>query len=241
MKSIKSKVGEIYYTNRGCEIEIIEWFNNKNCTIIVAKKHVMYNQVYRNIINGSIKNPFLPTIHKIGFLGFGKYKSSINGKQTFLYLAWKRVLDRTYSNNYPSYKDVTICEEWHNFQNFAEWYEKKHIQGFSLDKDILIKGNKVYSPETCCFVPSEVNMLFVKCDKSRGNCYIGVYYSKQIKRYVVKVNQVYIGCYKTNLIAFQAYKVAKEKQIKEIAEKHKEKITKPTYRALINYKVEITD
>ena len=63
------------------------------------------------------------------------------------------------------------------------------MEGWQLDKDILIKGNKIYSPDTCCFVPSEINNLFVGCNKSRGSLPIGVTFNKRLKRYVAQISK----------------------------------------------------
>jgi hypothetical protein len=107
----------------------------------------------------------------------------------------------------------------------------------------LVKGNKVYSPKNCCFVPAEINMLFVKCGNKRGLYPIGV--SKVGNKFKAKLkinhNSFNLGHFNTPHEAFQAYKIAKENHIKVVAEKYKEYITEPTYQALINYQVEIND
>ena len=113
-----------------------------------------------------------------------------------------------------------------------------------LDKDILNKGNKVYSPDTCVYVPQSINSLFTKSDKVRGEYPIGVY--KQKDKYVAQLNkgngkQIYLGSYSTPEEAFQAYKQAKEEYIKEVANEYKDKIPYRLYEALMNYEVEIDD
>ena len=117
------------------------------------------------------------------------------------------------------------------------------MQGWHLDKDILIKGNKIYSPETCCFVPQEVNILFIKNSKRREGLPIGVY--KQKNSFVAHLSkgkeQIYLGSFSTIEECFQAYKIAKEEYIKEMADKWKPLIHLKVYEAMYNYKVEITD
>lgn len=118
------------------------------------------------------------------------------------------------------------------------------MDGWQLDKDVLIKGNKAYSPDACCFVSSEINNLFIKSDSKRGEYPIGVTKVKggKYRAQIVKNNKVvYLGTFKTIEEAFQVYKTAKEQYIKEIADKYKNLIDKKVYQALINYKVEITD
>ncbi len=167
------------------------------------------------------------------------------------YKLWSSIIDRCYNNIMKNigYKDCTVCEEWKNLTDFKRWfdehYDPKTMQGWHLDKDILVKGNKVYSPSTCCFVPSEVNILFTKRQNKRGDCPIGVVYEKRINRFISSMTKnsegCYIGCYKSAEEAFNAYKKAKESHIKAIADKWKDKIADNVYQALYNYQVEITD
>lgn len=108
------------------------------------------------------------------------------------------------------------------------------------------KGNKVYSPENCCFVPNEINCLFTKSDKVRGKYPIGVYYRKDIDRYIAQCNdesgrQRNLGSFKNPTDAFYAYKEFKEKYIKQVADKYKGEITDDVYNAMYNWTVEIDD
>lgn len=120
-----------------------------------------------------------------------------------------------------------------------------------LDKDILYKGNKVYSPKNCVFVPEKINILFIKSNKSRGGYPIGVSYHKQNRKFVAKCSiydfkenkqkLIYLGCYDTPEKAFKAYKQFKEKHIKKVADYYKDKIPNKLYQAMYDYEVEITD
>jgi hypothetical protein len=143
----------------------------------------------------------------------------------------------------PTYVGCLVDERWDNFQVFAKWYEENYISGFALDKDILFKGNKIYSPETCCFVPQEINNLITKNDKRRGKYPLGV--SKNGSGFAARANikgeAINLGYFKTPERAFKAYKKAKEKEIKYTAKVCKDLITEKVYQALINYKIEITD
>lgn len=103
------------------------------------------------------------TVCGIGYFGIGKYKSSTKGKLTKSYRAWYAMLSRCYSENaqkiHPSYVDCYVTKEWFNFQVFAKWFDENYIDGFQLDKDIRVKGNKIYSPEACCFVSQQDNVI----------------------------------------------------------------------------------
>lgn len=116
----------------------------------------------------------------------------------------------------------------------------------ALDKDILSKGNKIYSPNTCIFVPIRINSLFIKNDADRGKYPIGVYYEKSTNNFVANCNtinqkNVRIGRYNKQEDAFQAYKIFKENYIKEVANEYKDKIPEKLYEAMYNWIVEITD
>ena len=116
---------------------------------------------------------------------------------------------------------------------------------FNLDKDILVKGNKVYSPSTCIFVPFEINGQFTKANTRRGSCPIGVSYAAHTNKFLACIAEnnktKHLGYHLTKEAAFRAYKRAKESYLQLLAEKHKDVISPEAYIALYNYKVEITD
>lgn len=252
-KKLENIVGQTFLSKEGYNVEITEYFSFTNCTIQFDDKvgTILKNKEYRNIKKGTIKNPYHPTVHSVGYLGVGKYCCSIDGKHTKSGRAWYGIFNRCLSEitqeYQPTYKDVTVCDEWHNFQNFAEWHEDNYnpkiMQDWQLDKDILIKGNKIYRPETCCFVPREINNLFTKNKLRRGSCPIGVFFDKGKFRAAISIDGrlTYFGSYITMQEAFKAAKAAKEKHIKEIADKWRGQITEPCYQAMYNYQVEITD
>ncbi|QGZ13243.1 HNH endonuclease [Vibrio phage NF] len=100
----------------------------------------------------------------VGFFGIGPFNCGENGLHTNAYSCWKRMLERCYSeyadDKYSSYKDVVVCDEWHNFQNFAKWYYENYPQDgakYHLDKDIKVPGNRIYSPDACMFVSERDN------------------------------------------------------------------------------------
>lgn len=202
------------------------------------------------------KNLYKKTAYGVGFIGEGNYKVSVKRVYTHQYIFWRTMLRRCYSSNFHNqsltYKNCTVSSEWHNFQNFAKWFDENYyeIDGerMNLDKDILVKGNKVYSPDTCIFVPSIINNLFVKSDAARGMYPIGVSLSKESTKKPFRVlcsegkrNQIYLGRFSTPEEGFRAYKVFKERVIKKFANEYKDKIPSRLYESMINYEVEITD
>lgn len=189
---------------------------------------------------------------KIYGVGINDYKQiSINKKHLKSYNCWVSMLGRCYSeskrNKAPSYADCSVALEWHLFSNFKHWYDKHYQPNYQLDKDILDKGNRIYSPKTCCFVPHTINSLFTKCNKTRGKYLIGVTYSKSKKKYETKMRITREGHYckrfDTEIEAFNHYKVIKETHIQKLAQEYyaRNEITTTVYEALMRYRVEITD
>jgi hypothetical protein len=241
------RLGERHFTNEGCEIEIIEYFGCDNCTIKFTNENVLKNITYRTIKTGKIKNPFHPSICNIGYIGIGRYKAHNNKIPTIFYRRWKGMIDRCYNKKQlkrkPTYLGCSVAEEWHNFQVFSEWYEENHnseiMQGFALDKDILKKGNKIYSSETCCFVPEDINNLFIKPNRKTKSLPQGV--SARNGRYRAYLGSSHLGVFDTIEEAFQAYKTAKEEHIKEMADEWKDRIAENVHQAMYNWTIEITD
>lgn len=241
IKPIKRE-GEEFISNQGYKVKIIEYKSAKNCTVIINDDYICENLVYSNIKKGEVNYPYHLSVLGVGYLGVGVTNKKSLSK-------WRSMLNRCYNSDYkdthPTYEKIEVCKEWLNYQNFKKWYEDNYIENFELDKDILVKGNKIYSPETCCFIPQEVNKVFTKTNSKRGQFYIGVHYNKKENKYVARVNKssqkIYVGIFNTPEEAFQAYKTAKEGYIKEVADKWKGKITEQVYEAMYNYQVEIID
>lgn len=130
-----------------------------------------YKAVVRfdSIRKGSVKDKLFKSVHNVGYIGVGDYITSVNGLNNGAYITWQHMLGRCYGNSqktvYPTYIGCTVCNEWHNFQVFAEWYCKNlpdDIGKCHLDKDIKIEGNKIYSPSTCMFVSATDNTVKAK-------------------------------------------------------------------------------
>ena len=246
-KNYKSKLGAKVTTSEGYSCEIIEYIAWDNCKVLLDGNIIIENVRYESFNKGMIKNHYKKSVYGIGYLGEGKYKTSFNGKHTKYYTKWRSMLGRCYDEIQSSstYGAVTVCEEWHNFQNFAEWFYENYIESFELDKDIICSDCKIYSPETCCFVPQEINKLFTKRDNKRGALPIGVCSSGH-NTFIAQFSfgtgkQKYLGSFNTFEEAFQVYKVAKEQYIKEVADKWKGLISENVYQAMYGYQVEITD
>lgn len=256
-KKIDGRLGETNVNHQGCLMKIVEY--NRSDDIMVEFQDEYKGRVhthYWSFLQGNVKNPYYPMMLGIGMIG-SKYPSKVNNKQTKEYQAWKGMIYRCFDENTKSrnaaYKDATCCKEWLCYENFYDWlhsqenFDKWDNDKWTIDKDILIKGNTIYSPDTCCLVPNNVNALFISKKNYRGDLPIGVKRSR--KSFIARCSnpfteeREYLGSYSTPLYAFQAYKNYKENLIKQVAkiEYDKRNITKKCYNAMTEYKVEITD
>ena len=236
-------------------MQIIDYSGANNIQINFPEYNWITKTTYRHFKSGEVKCPYEKRYYGKGYLGEGCYKMSKNGKLTKEYRLWYNMLIRCYNpnihNKFPTYVNCEVCDEWLNFQNFATWYNNNYYtvqnEVMSLDKDILVKGNKLYSPETCIFVPQRINSIFIKSNSKRGNLPIGVSRCSNSNKFIAschtieKYQVVHIGMYDTIIDAFNAYKLFKENMIKQLADKYEKYIPKKLYEALYNYKVEIDD
>lgn len=191
------QIGSVHVVNCGT-IEIVD-YKNKNDVLIkfMETKHTD-RTTSSQIRSKSIKNKMLPTVYGVGFVGVGGYKAKTNGRNTRAYAVWHEMIRRCYisDGNNVSYKGCTVCEEWHNFQNFAEWfYENYPSDGLSydLDKDMKVIGNKTYSPSSCWFIKENVNSFVIDCLGSRGSSMIGSSYVKRLNKYQSYCNNQITG------------------------------------------------
>ena len=252
----KDCVGKVFKSKSSGDFKVLKYNDSANVVIQFLKTGYETLVQLTNVRNGYIKDPYLPSVYGVGILGT-KYPSKVSGVTTKEYVPWCSMLKRCYSDSYkkknPTYKDCEVSENFKSYEYFYEWCHKQVGFGndgngnpFHLDKDLLIKGNKVYSENTCVFIPSEINSLLIKREALRGEYLIGVYWSKTNKAFRARVNKnkgasEHLGYFNTELEAFNAYKVAKETYIKEQANKFKSQIDERAYEALMNYQVEITD
>lgn len=258
-KSKKSiRLGEEKYNNQGCLMKIVEYNNSNDITIEFQDKYKARTHTnYNNFSLAKPKNPYYPSVCGVGAIGV-KYPVSVNGKITKEYNAWSNILQRCFNEEFvkahPTYKDATCCKEWLLYENFYEWlhsqpnFDKWYVgKKWAVDKDIIVKGNKLYSPETCCLVPMNVNCLFLKSNVIRGDLPIGVvkhdnwFLAECTSQITNKLES--LGLYSTATEAFKAYKNKKEEIIKEVAEVEYSKgnISKQCYKAMLDYEVEIDD
>ena len=233
-----NRQGEVWTNNDGETLHIIEYNGVNDCTIRFGDGTILKNIQYHNIISGGVKNNNRKSVFDIGYIGYGAYKASVNGKHTKCYSIWRGMLQRCYYKYRElnvSYEYVTVCEEWHNFQNFAQWFEENYVEGWELDKDLLSIDKKIYSPSSCCFIPKEINCLIKEQKETTGTVKVKDKYKSQIGK-----NKIHnhIGTFDSLEDANKAYKEEKKKYILSVAEQYKKQLNINVYNKLINYEIQ---
>ena len=175
--SYKDCVGKVYKSKSSGDFKILKYNDSKNVEIQFLKTGFETTVQLGSIRNGNVKDPYSPSVFGVGIIG-AKYPITINGVKTKEYVLWKGMLQRCYSDTqYPTYEGCEVSDNFKSFEYFYEWCNKQigsGNEGWHLDKDLLVKGNKVYSEDTCVFIPKEINMVLTKSTASRGEYLIGV-------------------------------------------------------------------
>lgn len=161
-------IDSVHTSNKFGKFIIKEYLNNLTVRVEFIATGYVSNFRASHIRSGKVRDPLLPTIFGVGFHGEGIYSATNDGK---VYDIWISMLARCYCEKtrlkLPSYNDCTVDEEWHSFQSYAEWYYENLVDGFQVDKDIKIDGNRVYSSKSCLFVSAQENS-----EKSNSKKYI---------------------------------------------------------------------
>ena len=250
MKEIKrgnrfiDRTGEIYDSFQGYKMTIINYKSSSDITVQFNDERgtIREKVAFKEIKNGGVKNPYHKTTLGIGFVGSGNYKPKINNKMTPEYRTWDCMLRRCYSSinsRAKTYSDVEVCEEWYNFQNFAKWYEENYVDGWVMDKDIICPDCRLYSPETCRFIPEDINNIFKGNNRTLTGLPRGVYpkdggYQCSMSKFG---KNEYLGYYKTVEEAHETYIKHKTQYLKDVAEKWKGIISEEVYQAILNYDI----
>ena len=195
-----------------------------------------------SIRRGSVKDFYKPNVCGVGFIG-GDVTSG-RGKLRS-YSVWRNIIQRCYNEKCVGYKfyggsGVTVNERWLNYQEFAKWYDEHYLEGFDLDKDLKVLGSKVYSQDTCSFIPKELNKLLTNHKAKRGDHPVGV--TKLGNRFVAQLSNPFskkrhLGCFETATKAFSVYKDHKEFTVKKSAQDYynRGEICEAVYNNLMNW------
>ncbi len=243
--------GAVFKTNNYGDVEVTEYIDSHNITVKFLNTGAIKNTTASALTTGILKDSEVHDTHKYGVMDIPKSVGR-GGRCDPLYKKWNGMMQRCYNLknkiNNPAYEACTSSETFRHFSKFKSWYYSQigcEQEDWHLDKDILIKGNKVYSEDTCCIVPPEINCALLNNKKVRGSFPQGVIYNSTKTRYRARIQRGYkwesLGTYDTPEEAFYAYKPVKEAYIKSLAEKWKDQIDPRVYEALMNWTIEITD
>ena len=247
-KAKEQYLGKTFSSNNFGDFIVVDYVNNKDITVEFIGTGYQTKTTTKEINQGKIADRLKPSVFGVGIIG-NKYPTTDNRKSTKHYILWKSMLERCYGNNNHkpsvSYKSCSVTDDFKSYTYFYEWCNEQvgFKDGFNLDKDLLCKGNKVYSESACVFLPKEINLALSTKKSQRGESLIGVRKTKTgyQSRCNIHSKNYSLGVYATEIEAFNAYKQAKESYLKELATKWKDKIDTRAYNALMEYQVEITD
>lgn len=240
---VESRLGEINTNNFDTPMKIISYNLSNDIRVKFLDEHgYETNTTYSNFTIGKISNPYDRRIHGMGYLGEGKYYTDKTELEFKTYCAWRKMLERCYSERFRhlnlAYVGCTVVDEWHNYQNFAEWYISNYnevgTERMHIDKDILVKDNTVYSPETCLIVPQRINMIFMtKTRKNDADLPNAI--CRCVNGFRASYNGKSLGVYKTLEEAINKHDTVKRIHIKDVAEEYKGKIQTKLYDAMLRW------
>lgn len=228
------EIGYKVVTKQGYEMELVSYTNYDNLVAKFTDSGLEVTSRWSRFVNGCIRNPLHRTFSGVGFIGIGPYNST-NRKRAMS--IWVGMLSRCYHPNLlernPTYADCSVAEVWHNFQNFVLWFENFYKEGWEIDKDLMSENGKIYSPETCCFLPKKLNLLLSELDKD--SC--GFYSDKRnkVKTYTVRYNGENLGTFRNKEDASKAYFDYKFPYIIGVIESFKSKLEPSVYEKLLSY------
>tara|TARA_R110000787_G_scaffold34560_1_gene89387 strand:- start:260 stop:907 length:648 start_codon:yes stop_codon:yes gene_type:complete len=192
--------GVIIHTTKCGPVEVVKYISWREVVVIFINTGFVGSYHANKVLDGMIKDPFSPVVYAVGFFGVGPHKS-----RTKCYYVWKGMFWRCYSETFqkrqPTYIGCSVSSEWHNYQVFAEWFYANYTKGLHLDKDIKVRGNRVYSPDLCLFVTQKENNLEHAKDYKFTNPVGDVVFIHNLKKY----------CNENGLDAPAMYKVANGK------------------------------
>lgn len=211
-------IGDKFTNKIGLTVEVIEYINSSNIIIKFIKTGYIAKSYYHGLRNGYFKDNLHPSLCGVGYFGKGEHSGSCKKHK-----CWTNMMLRCYYKTNKIDNDSSVCESWHDYQVFAKWYEENYVKSFQLDKDLKIYKNKIYSPDTCVFVPNKINSLFPVKISHNKNLAHGV--KMRRTRFASQISD---KTFSTELEAMKEYWNDKYKSVQDVI------IDYPQFKVLIN-------
>lgn len=217
------KEGEEFLTSKGCRFVVDKYLSSTKVSIrFLDDKGFQKVTTSACIRSGTVKNPYKKGVCGVGYIGVGKYNTSDKA-----YGVWAAILLRCYDKDAQekslrSYIGCSVGEEWHDFQNFARWYyeNKYRKEGWGIDKDFCVMGNRVYGENFCTFLPPEINNVLINSLNQTS----GISYDIKRECYLVRLSRdglnKNLGRYSSKEDAIKTYKEAKTEYIEQLCKKY---------------------
>lgn len=225
-------IGKEFDTNQSGKCFVINYKSGKEVTVMFYDGYYVTTQM-SNVRKGTVKNPFSKSARFHGF-GVTDVPAMVSGSRNKYARLWESMITRVLSGRDKAYSNVEIQEDWALLSNFLrdisefKGYDKVLSDKWVLDKDILSLGNKIYSKDTCCFVPRELNAFMINYNKPKGDYAIGVHFCNREKKYVAQAykdaKQRFLGYYDSEQEAHKVYMKSKQDQLTEILNKYGEEL-----------------
>jgi hypothetical protein len=239
--------GSVYEGTYG-SFKVLEYRSKKEVIVQFTKTGTIRKTSSSAALSGRVKDTYFPTVAGVGCIG--NTTSSVNGKIKASYHTWRGMLRRCYQDSGTAktyYGIISVCKDWWCYEVYEKWYNDNVIEGFQVDKDFTVVGCKIYSPETCCFIPNKINAILGKKTNNTVRIHeglpVGVSYHIRDKKYTSQCfdgdKLQHFGYHDTPEEAFLAYKPMKEVYIKSAAHEYYTKgdISEAVYRNLMEYEV----
>lgn len=173
----------------------------------------------------------------------GNHTVKTHAYQTFSNMVTRTQAGGKYQARQPSY--IGCQNGFESFQAFTDWAIQQvgyAVPGFELDKDLLVPGNKVYSPETCCFLPAQINLALHRDQLGKKSDYpVGICtYNKNGLKARISIDGKLISLAYTTTdtpenraFLSNLYERAKQTYLHQLAERFKDQIDPRAYQALL--------
>jgi hypothetical protein len=215
------KLGDTFTMKSGRSCEVVEYISANKIKVLFQDCHFVWLR-YGTLREGSYRHPLDRTVCRVGYIGLGEYSRK---NSPIAYSKWRGALERVYDRKFHEkksgsrYKGTLMHKDWHNFQNFANWfYSQEYTNGWELDKDLRSKDVAIYSADTCLLIPCSINMAILE---NRG--YTRVYgNNRKNKPFQINISinntKVGVGYAKTEQEAHVRYLEAKRNYVTNLVD-----------------------